>query len=167
MRVISRRIGETILINDHTRITITKASPEQAELLIWKLGRPPLEHAVQLRINDRYTVVDGVVSIEIVGIRRVNDESTVRVGIEAPDSVSVSRKEVHDAIMRNKASQHSETAIPAPQIAVAFDANFSADEIQNCLEYLALLYRNEGGVGLRVIGSESKAPELAEVPNGF
>lgn len=60
------------------------------------------------RKRDESIVIDGGIVITIVDIRG----DKVRLGIEAPSTVPVHRKEVHDALTREAASPVSQSADP-------------------------------------------------------
>jgi carbon storage regulator len=66
------------------------------------------------RKRDESIVIDGNIVITIVDIRG----DKVRLGIEAPSTVPVHRKEVYDAVQRETAQTSAEPANPAPKAGV-------------------------------------------------
>lgn len=66
------------------------------------------------RKRDESIVIDGNIVITIVDIRG----DKVRLGIEAPSTVPVHRKEVYDAVQRENAQASAEAANPAPKAGV-------------------------------------------------
>ena len=166
MLVLSRAIGEGVVIDDDTRVYVVEASGEMARFRVHRLYGPGAEsEEFTLRKGERHAI-DGGISIVLTDFRLINDKQKVRIGIDAQRDATINRDEVHEALRRH-AEKLIDESHPAPQVAVAFGPGFDAEEVENCLEYLSLLYRLEGGAGLKVVGSESAAPELAEVPNGF
>ena len=166
MLVLSRAVGEGVVINDDTRVYVVEASDELARFRVHRLYGPGAESEdFTLRKGERHAI-DGGISIVLTDFRLIDEKPRVRIGIDAPREARVNRDEVHEAMKRH-AEKLIDESNPVPQVEVAFGPGFNAEDVENCLEYLSLLYRLEGGVGLKVVGSESAAPELAEVPNGF
>ncbi len=166
MLVLSRAIGEGLVIDDDTRVYVVEANGEMARFRVHRLYGPGTEsEEFTLRKGERHAI-DGGISIVLTDLRLINGKRKVRIGIDAPREAMINRDEVYEAMKRH-AEMLIDESNPAPQVEVAFGPGFNAEDIENCLEYLSLLYRLEGGVGLKVVGSESAAPELAEVPNGF
>jgi carbon storage regulator len=66
------------------------------------------------RKRDESIVIDGNIVITIVDIRG----DKVRLGIEAPSTVPVHRKEVYDAVQRENAQASAEPANPTPKAGV-------------------------------------------------
>lgn len=166
MLILSRSINEGVVINDGIQVSVEEILAESVRFLIKRnIGGVENREAFILRKGHLYAV-NQEITISVVDIKRIGDRLKVRIGIEAPRDARVHRNEVHDALIANAARQ-IESSNPAPQIAVAFGAKFSQADVENCLEYLSLVYRLKGGEGLKVVGSETVAPELSEVPNGL
>ena len=53
------------------------------------------------RCKDESIIIDGCIEVKIVDVRG----DKVRLGITAPKTVSIHRKEIYDAIQREKANQ--------------------------------------------------------------
>jgi carbon storage regulator CsrA len=162
--VLSRKVGETLVINDTLRVTVLEIHADSAMFEIEGLDRAAGKKVMSLRKNHQFSISEGITLI-LVDTRTVGDESKARIGVEASSQVTVHRNEVLEAIRRRKRTLLR--SLSDPQLEVAFGPELSAQDIENCLEYLSLLYRNEGGVGLRVVDNLTMAPELAEVPSGY
>jgi len=57
---------------------------------------------VMSRCENESIVIDGKIEIRVCDIRKMNGHKQVRLGITAPRSISVHRKEVQEAIDREK-----------------------------------------------------------------
>jgi carbon storage regulator CsrA len=101
MFVMSRQVGEAIMIGDGVEIVVTKMRAKRVALLVKLLavgGRFTFEDVfdVQLNEGDEPIRLPGNVTCEIV---QVGGEKA-RIGICAPESTSIHRREVYDAIKR-------------------------------------------------------------------
>jgi len=166
MLVLSRQTGDALQVGD-SLVTVTSITPDTAELKIETAikGEVTTQRA-KLKKNENIQIQYAQVNIIVVEIREVEPSILkVRLGIEAPKEVPVHRKEVYDAIHREKMQLQIAESDPAPHIAVDFGPGFSEDEVEACLSYLSEIYRARGGVGLKVVRSQTMVPDAAEVPH--
>lgn len=65
---------------------------------------------------------------------------------------------------RSDLGERLEAAQPQPLISVLFDeSGFTDEDVELVLGYLSEVYRESGGVGLKVVGGKTLMPEWAEV----
>ena len=101
MLVISRQAGESIMMGDDVEIAVQKIRAKRVGLLVKLLavgGRFTFEDVfdVQLNEGDERIRLPGDVTCEIV---QVSGEKA-RIGICAPKTTSIHRREVYDVIRR-------------------------------------------------------------------
>lgn len=87
MLVLSRRVGESVVIGDELIVTITFIGSEAVELTLTGRDNSFLKSSV-LGLNDRLLIND---EIQVVLIRLQRERA--RLGIETPPGTSVARRE--------------------------------------------------------------------------
>lgn len=161
---------------DDSQIEVISIDPDFIRLSIpIRTNENIATETVSLKTKET-TVLDQT-TIEVVEILSIEPSGfKVRLGVDAPKNVAIHRKEVYDAInneqmhkydteQQNELERRIQKSDPAPHIAVNFGPGFSEDEIENCLSYLSEVYRSQGGVGLKVVRSQTMTPEESEVPH--
>ena len=106
MLVLSRQVHETVLIGDTISVTVVSIGAEITTLFVrYRDETQRVEQKLALEVDDRLEITNDI-HVHIVEIR--DDE--VRLGVVAPATFSVHRKEAVDAIKRKSSGTSSESA---------------------------------------------------------
>ena len=84
MLVLTRRLGESLIIGDDIKITVLTIGKNQIKLGVNDSG------GVTIKLQETTTIKDGI-AVKLVK----SDKSQVKLGITAPDSVTINREEVY------------------------------------------------------------------------
>ena len=98
MVVLSRTVGTVVMIGDNVEIEVISINPDVMELQVTRRelrGRLTTQAIYPLRVNEQVDLGDGC-ACAVADIK--GDKA--RLGLTAPKSVSIHRKEVYDAIRR-------------------------------------------------------------------
>lgn len=80
------------------------------------------------RLNESILIGDNI-EIQIVQVKGSGDQAVIRIGITAPRSVTVLRKEVYDEVVTaNQQAVHAEISIPAELLRAARSTSDRKDE---------------------------------------
>jgi carbon storage regulator len=101
MLVLSREINQSLMIGDDMQLEVLRIRGTRANLRITRRligGRLTQEVFADWLEKDRSIELGNQISFAVVDIRE--NPTKVRLGIQAPKTISVHRKEVYDAIRR-------------------------------------------------------------------
>jgi carbon storage regulator CsrA len=95
MLVLSRQLGESVMVGDGLQITLRTIVGRESVVLTCQQGA----NKSSVRINlDETAEVAGIVNVSLV---LVKDNGKVRLGFEADKAVKIHRQEVYDAINKH------------------------------------------------------------------
>jgi len=83
MFVLTRKLGESLLIGDDIKVTVLTIDKKQVKLSVND------SEGISLDLRETTTIKDGI-TIKLVK----TDKTQVKLGIEAPDDVTINREEV-------------------------------------------------------------------------
>lgn len=83
MLVLTRRLGESLIIGDDIKITVLNIGEDQTKLSVND------SEGMALDLQETTTIKDGI-TVTLVKI----DKAQVKLGIEAPEDVTINREEV-------------------------------------------------------------------------
>ena len=111
--MLSRMVGETIMIGELHAVTVLKISPDSVRLLVISGQAGSKPKTVQLA-RDQFVRLEGMVQITIVDIR----DDKVRIGINCASNLNVHRLEVWEALKKENQSDGDEgtagSRVPRP-----------------------------------------------------
>jgi carbon storage regulator len=84
MLVLTRRLGESIIIGDDITITVLNISKDQLDLGVNN------SESLTINLQETVSISDGI-TVTAVKI----DKTQVKLGINAPDDVAINREEVY------------------------------------------------------------------------
>lgn len=149
MLVITRRTGESVLIGEDIIVTVGQIRDSTTRVLV-QLGSDIAENR-EFKLHDIIPINDQV-RVSLIQIL----EDKVRFGIDAPVSMSVTRKEIKESIEKQlrdlrEAEARAETDRLPVTLTVTFrNDQFTQEDIELALKYLSAIYHEAGGNGLKV-----------------
>ena len=100
MLVLSRTVGEGVLVGESQLLTVTEIKPEKiATLQYGPTDGPASAQVTQTLRRDESWQVQPEVRFTVIDIRS-GPPDKVRLGIECPREMPVHRREIYDAIQR-------------------------------------------------------------------
>jgi len=97
MLVLSRKQGESIVIDDSVEVTVVAIHEEEVSLRLSGSVGSDGGDTMCKRCDETITIRENIV-VTVVCIRRRRDKCIVRLGIEAPLEIPVHRREVYEAL---------------------------------------------------------------------